>query len=57
MTRVFTGLALGNLLVLLGTAALGFLNPDATHSSWSTVDWHWTRWLANLPKGQFDHRI
>ena len=30
MTRVFTGLALGNLLVLLGTGALGFLNPDST---------------------------
>ena len=30
MTRVFTGLALGNLLVLLGTAALGFVNPDST---------------------------
>jgi len=28
MTRVFTGLAVGNLLVLLATAALGLFNPD-----------------------------
>lgn len=30
MTRVFTGLALGNLLVLLATGAWGMLNPDPT---------------------------
>lgn len=30
MTRVFTGLALGNLIVLVATGAWGLLNPDPT---------------------------